>query len=148
MCKNFSKTILSLINTIREKLLYSPLFPQKKTRLIDYKYLMNSSSFRFTISSFLTFLAYIFFRVYLFKISLYFLFLKWYLLKHLRVPQSIKEDLLQVLVTNHPDLLGTRYKLLAIIHNYPIILSWPTKQQVTSLPLTQHHITSHHNIYQ
>jgi hypothetical protein len=91
---------------------------------MGYKYLMNSSSFRFTISSFLTFLADIFFKVYLFKISSYFIFLKWYLLEHLRVPQSIKEDLLQVLITSHPGLLGIRNKLLAIIHNYPIILPW------------------------
>ena len=72
----------------------SPIFSfYKKTRLIGYKYLMNPS-----ISIFIIFILYCIyiFRVYFSRISLYFLSLKRYLLKHPRVSKSIKINLLQV----------------------------------------------------
>ena len=43
----------------------------KRTRFISYKYIRNPSNFKFTFSSFLTFIYIHIFRVYLFKIPFY-----------------------------------------------------------------------------
>jgi hypothetical protein len=78
------------------------------TKLMSYKYMMRSSKQRFTI--FIIYCIYIF-KASLYRIFLYFIFLKIYLFKHRRVLISIKENFLQVLVTNYLDLPSIKYML-------------------------------------
>jgi hypothetical protein len=78
---------------------------------MGFKYYMNPSSFGFTISSLLIFVSIHIFRVYLYKMSLHFISLKRYILKHLGVLSFTKEYVLQISSTSLLSLLDTNYHL-------------------------------------
>jgi hypothetical protein len=78
---------------------------------MGFKYYINPLSFKFTISSLSIFISIYISRVYLYIISLHFISLKRYILKHLGVLSFTKEDLLQISSTSLLSLLDTNYHL-------------------------------------
>jgi len=108
-------TYLSLIQSRQNYTLAFPL--NKRTRLVSYKYLMNPSSSRFTISilcyTHTHTQIYIYIYIYIPKhFSLKYhctRYLKRYLLEHIKVPKSIKENLSQTSTCRHFGLLSTSH---------------------------------------
>ena len=115
-------TYLSLIQSRQNYTLAFPL--NKRTRLVSYKYLMNPSSSRFTISilcythtqySQVNIFIYIYIYIYIYIPKHFSLkyhctrYLKRYLLEHIKVPKSIKENLSQTSTCTHFGLLSTSH---------------------------------------